>query len=78
MGFSWKQAKLDAIAIKVRRAKTMAEKKDVNPDFAIKHPEWIREAQQKRFTDLAKKVTEAVQKEQDRAQARRDKLVRKD
>ncbi len=76
-GFSWKAMKEEAIKIKIRRAITMASKKDVNPDFAILHPDWVREAQKKNFTDLTAKIKQAVEKDQERAQARRDKLVRK-
>ncbi len=76
-GFSWKAMKEEAIKIKIRRAMTMAAKKDVNKDFAIQHPEWVRSAQQNNFTDLKAKVRQQVEKDQERAQARRDKLVRK-
>ncbi len=77
MGFSWEQMKKQAVEIKIRRAITMASKKNVNPDFAIEHPDWVREAQKQNYTDLKAKVKQAVEKEQERAQARRDKLVRK-
>ncbi len=76
-GFSWKEMKEEAVKIKIRRAMTMASKKDVNPDFAIAHPDWVRSAQQNNFTDLKAKVKQKVEKDQERAQARRDKLVRK-
>ncbi len=77
MSFSWKKAKEDAIKLKIQRAIIMASKKDVNPDFAIEHPDWVRQAQENKFTDLRAKVRLKVEKEQERAQARRDKLVRK-
>ncbi len=69
--------KEEAIKIKIRRAMTMAAKKEVNPDFAILHPDWVRQAQQNNYTDLKAKVKLQVEKDQERAQARRDKLVRK-
>ncbi len=77
MTFSWKQAKLDAIAIKIRRARTMAINAS-NPEFKLQHPDWIRDAQSKNFTLLDKKVKEATEKYQALAQARRDKRAGKD
>jgi len=71
-GFSWKQAKLDAIAIKIRRAKTMAINAS-NPDFKIKHPDWVRDAQKKDFTMLEKVVKEQMEKKQKKAMDRRVK-----
>ncbi len=76
-GFSWKDMKEQAVNIKIRRAMTMATNPNVNPDFAIEHPDWVRQAQSKNYTDLKAKVRQKVEKDQERAQARRDKLVRK-
>ncbi len=72
-GFNWKDMKEQAIKIKIRRAITMASKKEVNPDFAIQHPDWVREAQKQNYTDLKAKVRQQVEKAQERAQARSDK-----
>ncbi len=75
-GFSWKAIKKEAIRIKIERAMTMAKHKNVNPDFAIQHPEWVREAQNNNYTDLKKKVTEVIERQQAQAQARRDKIAK--
>jgi len=71
-GFSWKKAKLDAIATKIRRAKTMAIAGN-NPDIKLSHPDWVRDAQSKNFTQLVKEVKEKVEKFQQTAMNRRDK-----
>ncbi len=76
-GFSWKQAKIDAVKIKIRRAETMAKKKNSNPDFAIQHPEWIKQAQNNNFTELRIQVAKLVEKQQATAMARRLKVARK-
>jgi len=76
MGFSWKQAKLDAIATEIRRNKTMAINGN-NPDFKLKHPDWVRDAQQKNYTQMEKITKEYMQLKQKQAQSRRDKLVGK-
>jgi len=77
MGFSWEQAKIDAVALKIRRAKTMAVVGS-NPDFKLKHPDWVRDAQKKDFTLLNKKVKEEAEKFQQQYAKRRLKLVGKD
>ncbi len=77
MVFSWTNAKKNAIDTKVRRAKTMATVGQ-NSDFKLQHPDWVRDAQQKNFTALVKKVTEQTKKKQDEHAARRLKLVGKD
>ncbi len=77
-GFSHKQAAEDAIKIKIRRAITMVSGDNPNSDIAVKHPEWIRAAQKKDYTELIKKVTEDTKKFQLRARERRDRLHGKD
>ncbi len=77
MGFSWEQAKINAVAVKIRRAKTMALSGE-NPDFKLKHPDWVRDAQTKNFTILNKKVKEEAEKYQQTYARRRLKLVGKD
>ncbi len=72
VGYSHKQMKIDAIAMKIRRAKTMAINAN-NPDFKLQHPDWVRDAQKKDFTLLTKVVKEKEEKYQQLAQARRDK-----
>ncbi len=71
MGFSWKQAKIDAIATQIRRAKTMALKSNPNTDFQLQHPDWIREAQSNNFTQLTKQITEKVKARQKLAEDRK-------
>lgn len=69
----WTELKKNAIDKKIERAILMA-KAGVNKDFAIQHPDWIKQAQTKNFTDLRIKVKQAVEKSQEIAKARRDKL----
>jgi len=76
-GFSWKAFKEEAIKLKIERAITMVSGDTPNTDMAIAHPDWVRQAQTKNFTDLRAKVRLQMEKDQARAQARRDKLVRK-
>ncbi len=73
MRFSHKQAAINAIATEVRRNKTMAINNN-NTTFAIMHPDWIREAQNKNFIQLEKTTKEYMQKSQKLARDRRTKL----
>ncbi len=70
MGFSWKHAKEEAIKVKIRRAIIMATAGVPNPDFKIRHPEWIQQAQSKNFSELKKKITEETKRKQDLYYAR--------
>ncbi len=73
----WEIAKKRAVEIQIRRAMIMA-KGNINPDFDVAHPDWVREAQNNNFTSLKKKVTELVEKQQVIAKARSNKIVGKD
>ncbi len=75
-GYSHKQDKIDAIKVKIRRARTMAIAGS-NPDFKLSHPDWVRDAQSKNFTQLEKIVKEQCDKYAQRAQQRRDKRAGK-
>ena len=76
--FSHKRMREIAIATKIRRAITMASKKYPNKDFKAQHPDWVRDAQNKNFTNLTKIIKDEVQKKQQRALDRRDKIAGKD
>ncbi len=76
-GFSWKTEKELAIKTKVRRAITQVQGDNPNKDIAIRHPEWIKQAQSKQYTELTKSITDSVQRAQDRVQARRDMIAGK-
>ncbi len=71
-GFSWKQAKIEAIDLKIQRAITMANAGS-NPEFKLKHPDWVRDAQKKDYTLLKTQVKDKVLKYQNQAIQRRDK-----
>ncbi len=73
-GFSWKDFKKEVVNVKIARAITMAEKKNVNPDFAIAHPDWVKQAQSRDFVDLKRKIKEQVERYQAIALARRKKI----
>jgi len=77
-GVSWKKAKEDAIKLKVRRAITMSSGDNPNGDIALKHPEWVREAQTGKYLELVKSVTGDIKRYQDRAIQRRLKISGKD
>ncbi len=76
MAFSWKQDKINTINKKIERAITQA-KAGSNPDFKLQHPDWVRDAQNKDFTNLKKVVKEQTEKYQLKAQQRRDKRAGK-
>lgn len=65
--------KKEAIKYKIKRAKHMA-RTGTNPDFKLQHPDWVREAQNNKFSDLELKLKQSITKLQERAQKRRDKL----
>ncbi len=77
-GFSWKKMQEKAVQIKIRRAKTMVTGNNPNPDIAIQHPEWIRAAQKKDYTELTKQVTDKIKRAHERALGRRKRLAGKD
>ncbi len=77
-GFSWDRMKETAIQLKIERAITMAQKKNVNPDFKIQHPDWVAQAQNNDFIDLKKKVRALIEKQQKTAMDRRFKIARQD
>ncbi len=76
MPFSWEKAKKQAIDIKIRRAITMA-RAGTNDDFKILHPDWVRDAQSGKFIDLKLKVKQKVEKTQELAIKRREKIAGK-
>lgn len=76
MTFSRKADRARALDIKIRRAKTMA-KSAKNKDFAIQYPDEVREAQQKNFTKLTKRVTEDYAKFTKNVTDRRNKFAGK-
>ncbi len=75
-GFSWKQMKIEAVDMKIRRAITQSNSA-TNPEFKKDHPDWVRDAQKKDYTLLKTKVKEKALKYQLFAQARRDKRAGK-
>ncbi len=77
-GFSHKRMAEEALKIKIRRAITQVQGDNPNSDVAVRHPEWVREAQNKKYTELTKKITEDVTKNQVRALERRNRLGGKD
>ncbi len=58
---------------KIYRAKTMA--KQGHPDFKSKHPGEARDANQKQFTVLVKRIKEEHEKYQTEFKRRKNKLV---
>ncbi len=70
MGFSHKQAALDAIATEIRRAKTMS-LSATNKTFVKDHPDWVRDAVKNDFTLLVKQCKEKMETYQKQAIARR-------
>ncbi len=65
----------DAIAIKVRRAKTQA--KQGHTDMKLKHAGWCRDATKGEYAVLIKEVTEEAQKVQKRNETFTRKLHEK-
>ncbi len=81
MPFSWKQAKEDAIKIKIRRAMTNARHpvyKDgtINTQI-INHKAWVTAAAKKDYTQLVIEVTDMVKKRQEQEMESRRKLAPK-
>jgi len=81
LSFSWKTEKEIAIAIAIRRARILAggasPESMANPDFKIQHPDWVRDANNKNFTQMDKIVREGVLKQQKIAMDRRAKYAGK-
>ncbi len=81
MPFSWEQAKLRAIDVKLRRAKLLAgggsKASPANPDFKIKHPDWVRDVNTANISVMNKKVKDEVIKMQETAIVRRLKTIGK-
>ncbi len=68
----------EAIRIKIRRAITQIQGDNPNQDMAVKHPDWVKDAQNKNYNMLIKKVTEETKRYQERALERRNRLGGKD
>ncbi len=77
-GYSHKKMAEIALKIKIERAIAQVQGDNPNPDVAIQHPEWVREAQNKKYTELTKSITDKVTRYQAAAIARRMKVARKD
>ncbi len=73
-GFSHKKMSEEVIKIKVRRAITQVQGDNPNTDVATKHPDWVREANQKKYDVLTKSITDEVKKYQLNARERRLRL----
>ncbi len=71
--FSWALAKKEGLKHKIDRAMLMSNN-HINPDFDIKHPDWVRDAQNKNYTNLKKIIKEQVEKQQAQVLKRREKL----
>ncbi len=78
IGFSHKWMAEEALKIKIRRAITQVQGDNPNSDVAVRHPEWVRESQNKKYTELIKSVTDQIKKNQGRALERRNRLGGKD
>ncbi len=74
MGFSWKQAKIDALNKKIANAIILS---GLHKPEAIGNADYIAKHHYKDKTELKTKVTAEVLKQQEIAQLRRDKLVGK-
>ncbi len=70
----WDRVKLNAIDVKIRRAKTLANTAS-NNDFNVAHPDWIRDAQNKNYVTLTKKIKEDIVKQHTKAIDRRKKFA---
>ncbi len=75
--FSWDRARAQAIKITINRSHLLAgggaTESIPNPDFAIAHPDWVREAKLKNFTVMDKKITLQMKDFQNKAIERRMK-----
>jgi len=78
MGYSHKAFAEEALKVKIRRAITMVQGDNPNPDIALKHPEWVRAAQNKNYTELTKEITQKVKAVQDEVIKRRNRFAGKD
>ncbi len=72
MAFSWEELKKYTVQHKIDRAIIMA-KNGKNVDFNIRHPDWIKSAQNNQFTDLRLKIKQEAEKRQQSAMDRRVK-----
>ncbi len=80
MPFSWSKAKSRAKVVKINKEMRCARGgANYNPDFALAHPDEVREAQQKPglYTKLVNRVTKEVNAKQDLAMQRRLKTIGK-
>lgn len=72
-GFSWVKLQEKALQVKLRRAKIKS-KGQVNSDWDKDHPDFVRDAQQKNYTQLIKKITEKHKLHLEKVTRRREKL----
>jgi hypothetical protein len=74
--YSVQQSKIDALAIKIRRAKIQA--KAQHPDFKAQHPNEARDAGKSNpsYTELENRIKKEYQEHLDKSQQRREKIGR--
>ncbi len=76
MAFSREQDKKNAIAMAIRQAKAQVQGEAKN-DTAFSHPDWVRDAVLKKYTQLTIDVTKQMKDYQEMAIKRRLKRVGK-
>lgn len=74
--FSRKQDLIDTQNHLIKRNKTMA-KSACNPDFNIKHVDWVRDAADNKYTLLEKSIKDECKKYNEKIIQRREKLGRR-
>jgi len=71
--FSWTTFNKKILELKLERAKIQAKNK--HADMAIKNPQWIKEAQNNRFTELTIEITKRTLAHQQGERDRRQKYA---
>ncbi len=82
MGFSWENVKKRTISKKLYRARILAgggsKEQQPNPDFAVMHPDWVRDVNTANISRMNKTVQDDIEKRQKFALDRRLRRVGKD
>ncbi len=68
----WDKAKASAVKKEIYRNRIQA--KLGHPDMKIEHPDWVRDAQEGKYTVMDTKVKDKILKRQKRAKERQDRL----
>lgn len=77
--FSWQKLRREALALRIKEAHIQAGNKECepNPDYAILHPDEVKDAKNGNYVKIDDRITKEFKRECDKADVRRKKIGNK-